>query len=118
MPELERLLSDLVAKTASATERTSDMASQALVHIACHTPIGPRCVSQVLLEFKSYDAVCDACWVSCRAHMVYLWMTCTTIGNGVCREAVGALWSADVASLKLSWVSLGSAGSLVSVSKR
>jgi hypothetical protein len=63
MPELERLLSSLVAKAASATERTSDMASQALVHVACHTPIGPRCVAQVIMGAKSSDAVrCFMCW--------------------------------------------------------
>ena len=63
MPELERLLTLLVAKTANSNERTADMSSQALVHIACHTPIGPKCVTQVLLEHAVTEAVSYTCSV-------------------------------------------------------
>lgn len=57
MPELEKLLQSLIAKTSNANDRTADMASQTLVHVACHSSIGPRCICQVLLEYSPADQV-------------------------------------------------------------
>ncbi|MDR3740153.1 MAG: hypothetical protein P4L40_14160 [Terracidiphilus sp.] len=69
---------------------------QALMHLACHTPIGPRCITQVLLDFDPADQVCVCVCVCVRVCVCVF--VCLPKGECVCaRETVCARARACVA---------------------